>query len=65
MELAGWELAAASRYGWRETKLRLALHLALLSAEQQEENDEDGSHVDNDNDWFIQLIICFIGMVAE
>ena len=25
-------LAAASRYGWRETKLRLALHLALLSS---------------------------------
>ena len=25
-------LAAASRYGWRETKLRLALHLASLSS---------------------------------
>ena len=47
LELAGWELAAASRYGWRETKLRLALHLALLSPEQ-DDDDEDLSHVDDD-----------------
>ena len=38
-------LAAASRYGWRETKLRLALHLALLSEDEEEED------FDNNNDF--------------
>ena len=52
LELAGWELAAASRYGWRETKLRLALHLALLSEQEEgEEDDEDILDVDNNNDF--------------
>ena len=45
LELAVWELAAASRYGWRETKLRLALRLALLLPGQQD--DEELFHVDN------------------
>ena len=40
------EERAASRYGWRETKLRLALHLDLLSEEEEEEDFD----VDNNND---------------